>query len=589
MWVIDKGARRNLKFMLNASPEGSVIQLKMRVQRIADLMRLKRRASGLAALAAAVLLAAESATAATYYVDFSAGSDANAGTSTGAAFKRCPGDPRASGNAASTVLAAGDTVRFKGGVAYEGGIVLNRSGAVGNMITYDGNAGGTWGTGPAVIDNNNSVSNTYGFDASTFVRHIAIRGFTFRDIGGYATLPAPNNCASPVDTARTGTGIDLIPGCSNVVISGCVFSEIGEWQNVDPLADGAISGSGIALENASDVTIDGCEFTKMSIGISVKAKNKGRTQNIEIKNCDFHNYLRWCIDMAPRSSDGVTFSNIRIHHNLFHDYAEYDSANWKGCGEKPHTDGIFMRTAGMGGSTWQGVRIYANEFFNTTTSGGGTACIYISQGPSAMIYNNTFMNTLHGRTIAVMYSPPAGTSPQEVQILNNTFYNNTTAISLRDGTPGRVVKVRNNIFADIRTATSAVCVNLEDGTSDPTELDSNFYSIPSPRQFVLLRNGSYKTLSEVRLNYGWETGTLFGPNGDPAFQDASHAFGANCRQNNLRLKPASPCAGVGASLSSIFTDDKDSVARVVPWTMGAFHLLAPSSAPMPPTDLRVVP
>jgi len=58
------------------------------------------------------------ANAATYYVDYDAGSDAAAGTSTGAAWKHCPGDANATGTAASTSLSAGDTVIFKGGVTY---------------------------------------------------------------------------------------------------------------------------------------------------------------------------------------------------------------------------------------------------------------------------------------------------------------------------------------------------------------------------------------------------------------------------------------------------------------------------------------
>jgi len=49
--------------------------------------------------------------AATYYVDYSGGSNNNAGTSIAAAWKHCPGDTNATGLAASTALSAGDTVK----------------------------------------------------------------------------------------------------------------------------------------------------------------------------------------------------------------------------------------------------------------------------------------------------------------------------------------------------------------------------------------------------------------------------------------------------------------------------------------------
>jgi len=90
--------------------------------------------------------------AVTYYVDFDGGSDARAGTSAAAAFRRAPGDPAATGRAADVVLRPGDIVIFKGGVHYRGSVVLAASGAEGRPITLDGNTAGAFGEGPAVFD-----------------------------------------------------------------------------------------------------------------------------------------------------------------------------------------------------------------------------------------------------------------------------------------------------------------------------------------------------------------------------------------------------------------------------------------------------
>src|ERR1043165_8333457 len=91
--------------------------------------------------------------AATYYVDNAAGSDASAGTTTATAWKHCPGDSAAAGLAASATLVAGDTVLFKGGVSYvftgNSGISLRWNGVQSSPITYDGNSSGAWGTGRA--------------------------------------------------------------------------------------------------------------------------------------------------------------------------------------------------------------------------------------------------------------------------------------------------------------------------------------------------------------------------------------------------------------------------------------------------------
>ncbi len=101
---------------------------------------------------AALSSMASFAEATTYYVDFGGGSDAAAGTSPSAAFKRCPGDPEAVARAGQTVLQPGDTVIFKGGVHYRGTVKAPSSGRAGSPITLDGNTAGTYGEGRAIVD-----------------------------------------------------------------------------------------------------------------------------------------------------------------------------------------------------------------------------------------------------------------------------------------------------------------------------------------------------------------------------------------------------------------------------------------------------
>jgi parallel beta-helix repeat protein len=88
-------------------------------------------------------------TGTTYYVDFATGNDSNSGTSASRPWKRAPGDPQATANAAAAQLVGGDTVRFRGGVSYRGSIEFEFSGDPGNPIVY---AGTGFGTGNAIID-----------------------------------------------------------------------------------------------------------------------------------------------------------------------------------------------------------------------------------------------------------------------------------------------------------------------------------------------------------------------------------------------------------------------------------------------------
>ncbi len=58
------------------------------------------------------------ASAATYYIDYASGNDANNGTSTSTPWQRAPGMQGVSGNAASHTITAGDNFIFKGGVTW---------------------------------------------------------------------------------------------------------------------------------------------------------------------------------------------------------------------------------------------------------------------------------------------------------------------------------------------------------------------------------------------------------------------------------------------------------------------------------------
>ena len=77
--------------------------------------------------------------AATYYVDYSSGSDGNSGTSTSAPFKHAPGGAGCTGNCAATGLVAGDKVIFKKGVVYYGGLIAANSGGLAVAVGSGGN------------------------------------------------------------------------------------------------------------------------------------------------------------------------------------------------------------------------------------------------------------------------------------------------------------------------------------------------------------------------------------------------------------------------------------------------------------------
>jgi hypothetical protein len=95
----------------------------------------------------------------TYYVDYQKGSNSNAGISTAAPFRHCPGDPSATGVPASTTLYPGDTVIFKGGVKYRGRIEMKWAGNSSDPITYTSDP--NWGSGKPILTGADSFSQSW--------------------------------------------------------------------------------------------------------------------------------------------------------------------------------------------------------------------------------------------------------------------------------------------------------------------------------------------------------------------------------------------------------------------------------------------
>ncbi|MEX0886136.1 MAG: right-handed parallel beta-helix repeat-containing protein [Phycisphaeraceae bacterium] len=108
---------------------------------------------------AASMLFTASASAATYYVDFADGDNAADGQSPDSAWQHVPGDENATGGPGDVELQPGDTVIFKGGVAYHGSLVIEASGTRDEPITFDANTAGDFGDGRAILDGGQVIDN----------------------------------------------------------------------------------------------------------------------------------------------------------------------------------------------------------------------------------------------------------------------------------------------------------------------------------------------------------------------------------------------------------------------------------------------
>ena len=107
-----------------------------------------------------------------------------------------------------------------------------------------------------------------------------------------------------------------------------------------------------------------------------------------------------------------------------------------------------------------------NTFYSSVGTSGGTASIYITEGPTANVYNNLFIHQGKTRAISFANGPLNGGSDQLVRVFNNTFICDFTMQTDWGATSTRIVGghgeagdstvvYKNNIFRDFSTSSAA--------------------------------------------------------------------------------------------------------------------------------------
>lgn len=159
------------------------------------------------------LCAAASSRGANYYIDYVAGSDAYAGTNRAAPWQHCPGDALAGGVAKAAKPVAGDTILFKGGVAYNGKITVVQGG-IGGETNAPIRLGTdyTWGSGRAILDGTPNIGSATNERAlNVYVKDVMLSDLEIRNY--------------------YNTGV-YVNGGNNLVISNCYFHHLGVFPYV---------------------------------------------------------------------------------------------------------------------------------------------------------------------------------------------------------------------------------------------------------------------------------------------------------------------------------------------------------------------
>ncbi len=488
-----------------------------------------------------LILAASLCAAKPHYVDFVNGSDAAGGDSPSDPWKHCPGDENATAGARSTTLSPGDIVYFRGGIVYRGQIALPWSGQNGAPVVYDGNSSGQWGWDKAIVDGENTRSGGFVSSARS-ISNVIVRNFEIRAIK-----------YTGVEWAG-GSGIK-IDNADHVTVADCFIHEVGYWGN-----DGSIvpAGSGINMVQPLHCVISGNEITKTGLaGIQLSG-----AQSTIILHNNIHDYVTWGVDLA---GDYQVCARNTVCDNTIHDLFHYDNGFWKGAGDPPHSDFLFIRK----GSGFHPVNnvVERNLFYNdgAFTEFGGTAMLFLSYADSTVIRNNVFVNAHSYSTVYF------GWTSTGTQFCNNAVYCPRTG-ALRLSTGGDNI-VQNNIFVAHSTGITY------DSVSDERNLviDHNLYCMPNDG----------KVFARIVPWCGWNFSAWQGRGYDAHSKLLSSVslfrfvtvdgYPLQCRAMNLRLLPGSPAIRAGIKVEG-FADDMSGRDRsqTSAWDIGPFAFVPKS-------------
>jgi hypothetical protein len=377
------------------------------------------------------LLAVMPAFGTTYYVDFTAGNNANGGTSKAAPWQHAPGMPGCTGNCASHNVVAGDGFIFHGGVTWPATampLTVPANGANGNPVYFGVDT--TWYTGTNSGTVNTNGTTVYWVSGKAFYQGGAWDGGSIRINGISYTIATVLSPSALTLTTSAGTQ-------SGVPYNNSSF--------VRPVFDG--QGVATNLFNTSKyyITLEGIEFTGLYASNSTTGQSIGGGSsggNFLMKHLDVHNWTK-ASNITDNSGSlggiyislfgGLNGSGIELDYsnvgnpenggnigvctrgvqtligNNLHDCSQ---ACLHGC-QNVH-DNVIKNV----GNTFDGVThtngIYADCFDGQCASGLTTATAYI--------YNNWIVD-MQGNAAATIIYPNPGSSGVSSSVTYYVFNN----------------------------------------------------------------------------------------------------------------------------------------------------------------------
>jgi len=344
------------------------------------------------------------AEATTYFADFVAGNDANAGTSTSVPWKRMPG---MANETTGVTLASGDLVCLKGGVTWVDVLTPKA------RITYASIGGGGlnvlaacvgWGTGKAVIHVPLSATASGAIIMDGTSDYAIIDGLK---VINDDNVNVNTRCAIYIQGTN---GNHLIYPV--VQFSEATLSESGIC--VTGYTDGFLIWNNDAHDN--DTTKASC----LSTGIFINGQTATDVNNGIIRHNNLYNNGPSCYDIPLINSNGRGLSfqtggtTILVEFNTIYNNGGYPDGVGVDAGGV--TEVIFRNNVVSGFETAEikassnNWKIYGNKFTNTDNQGTFNYGYFITDSIGTTITNNTFISSIASAGWVVGFTSPGTTT-----------------------------------------------------------------------------------------------------------------------------------------------------------------------------------
>lgn len=373
----------------------------------------------------------------TFYVDTTAGNDANNGTSTGTAWQTI-------GKVNATTFQPGDALYFKAGQTWTGNVVLLGSGTSANPITV-----GAFGTGAAPIFDAGNSGHAFRVNGSW----VTVQDIKVQNAGSVALVGGnglvfygADGLAQRVEATNCYVGITAADGAHRLKITSCNIHDntklfIGPGTTDDAYANGI----GLWAADACDVsynTISGHYATSPDFGDDGSA--------IEVY--------------------GAT--NAQIHHNVTQDNQTFAELGRAGTASNTFYDNLITSAQNhryaltVQGPAGEGPATGTRFINNTVVLTGATGCEAFWVGTGTDLY-------FHNNIVVCSY---IGEADSQLNEGHNVFVGDTSGFPAYAATstkPANLAAVGFVGSSDYHLATGSPALNRGVAVSFTTDLDNN--------------------------------------------------------------------------------------------------------------------